>query len=149
MSWDDFAVVSPGFDWKTVDTLVEGYASFKVSHAWNAAYAYPGAGAAWLCQTWPDGTRGQFRKLWPHRDPRLVTFYAPADLTASNDDYYRLSVKRTGRAQIYGDANWQIRLWRWAGVPLDDYEFNPGNYNDGNELAFPETPLFDGGSYLE
>ncbi|MGD1854667.1 MAG: hypothetical protein ACFB2W_10475 [Leptolyngbyaceae cyanobacterium] len=51
MSWEDFALVSPGFNWETLDTLVEGYASFKVSHSWNATYSYPDVGATWLCQT--------------------------------------------------------------------------------------------------
>lgn len=149
MSWEEFAVVSPDFDWTTIDTLVEGYASFKVSHSWNPIYSYPGTGAAWLTQIWPDGSRGKFRKLWPHRDPRIVSFHAPADLTASNDDSYRLSVKRTGRARIYGDAHWQIRIWRWAEIPLDDYEFDPGEYYDNNTFATaPEgDPLFDGGLY--
>lgn len=147
MSWEEFGVVSPGFDWETLSTVIEGYSSFKVSHSWNPAYSYPGSGAAWLCQVWPDGSRRGFKKLWPHRDPRIVTFYAPADLTASNDDYYQLSVKRTGRAQIYGDANWELKIWQWAGIPLDGSNFDPGQYIDGDGEAFDADPLFDGGEY--
>ncbi|MEO0348839.1 MAG: hypothetical protein AAF282_02175 [Cyanobacteria bacterium P01_A01_bin.15] len=147
MSWEQLAEVSPGFDWETLPDVIEGYRSFKISHSWSPTYSYPGSGAAWICQVFPDGSRYGFRKLWPHRDPKIISLYAPADMTASNDDFYRLSIKRISRARIYGDANWRIRIWQWIGIPLDDSNFDPGDYQDGNALDLADDPLFDGGQY--
>ncbi|MGD1854668.1 MAG: hypothetical protein ACFB2W_10480 [Leptolyngbyaceae cyanobacterium] len=67
----------------------------------------------------------------------------PADMTVSNDDFYRLSVKRTSRARIYGYASWQIRLWKWAGIPLDDYSFDPGDYNGADASDFSTVSPID------
>ena len=126
MSWNLVAEVSPGFDWEAIDVPIFGNTSFKIEHSWGASYDFPGAGFAWLCQVFPDGSRRGFKRLWPYRDPRIVTMTAPDDLAVDGWDIYQLQVKRSYRAQIYGDANWRVRIYEWAGSEPPPLEPDPG-----------------------
>ena len=141
--WILLGEFEPDYEWLSVEPIIVGATTIKIQHDWAYASAFPGKAHITLAQKFPDGSFNGFRKSFPYRDPRLLTFLIPDPLDLQGWDNYELVLKKNLWARYQADADWRVTVWRWPG--LFDYSLDPGEYEEFPDVS--DDPLFDGGAY--
>ena len=115
MSWQLLQTVEPEFEWVTLAAPIIGETTLRVEQDWSYAGAFPGRAYVTLAQRFPDDSLYGFRRLYPYRDPRILTLRIPDDLEASGWSVYSIQLKVNLWGQWQADANWRIRIYEWIG----------------------------------
>lgn len=143
MSWQLIQEIRPLYEWQLLDIPIIGETTIRVEQDWAEAGAFPGRAYVSFCQEFMEGSRYNFRRLYPYREPRLITCTIPEPLEAAGWGVFYLAVKLNLYARYDADANWRIRFYEWVGSTPP-----PATPDPGSEPDDPNTPdvIYDGGT---
>jgi hypothetical protein len=103
-----------GFDETIFSGVFVGEQLIKVEHGFNGS-SFPGTGYAIISNLFFNGEREFFRRSYPYKgSPRLYRITAPQQFNSENYQIYQLTLRRSARARVDADADWRVRIFRWA-----------------------------------
>ena len=113
MGWQLLGDVAVGWQWADINVRIEGDVALKLEHSYSYA-SFPGKAYAILSSTNEAGDRALYHRSYPSGDADIIASEVPAVLVPVGFDRRYLSIKRNLFARVQDDANWRVKVYRWA-----------------------------------
>lgn len=107
MPWVNLGTVAlDDWEWHSFNAPVIEGSVFRVTHN----YAIAPYGYAYISSVFADGSRYQFRKIYPHSDARIIQLPLSENLIQAGLTVRYLSARRSNRVRVFDQSNWTVTL---------------------------------------